>query len=475
MSTPLTDTLDIALERLRAGEPLPDILAGQPTQADGLEPLLYTATLLQTLAPVEMPAASDWQVDRQQFLAEVARCRSQSVSPGRLARLKGWIVHTLLEQLPLPVYQWKEQRHMSTLLIKATLIFSLIFGSVTSTAVLAANSLPDSPLYPLKLAMEQTRLTLASQPGDQADLHLSLAGVRSQEMAQLALAGKVPDQATLTGLQQHLDQSLNLAAQMPDEPMLGLLTQARQMIQSQQQQLVQTQAQVGQPARAALDQATALLDQANRDIEVGLRDPQTFRWWHTHPHPLGAPPQPTSIPEPGSNQPGGSPGCPTGDCRPVGDEHPYGQAGDTLPPNYHAGPGQPGGPCYGDDCRPVGDEHHYGQAGDTLPPDYHAGPGQPDWSQPSGPCNGDDCRPVGDEHHQDTWPGQLSGGNGGSSGNLIGPGGGHSGGGGGNGHYSGGGGSGHDNDCDNCGNDNHSGGGDHNDHSSGDDHDGHGW
>lgn len=456
MSTHLTDTLDIALERLLAGEPLPDILANQPVQADGLESLLYTATLVQTLAPVEMPAAADWQVDRQQFLAEVAQFRSQSVSAGRLVRLKEWIVHTLPQQLSLPVSQWKEQRRMSILLIKATLIFGLIFGSVSSTAVLAANSLPDSPLYTLKLAMEQTRLTLTSQPGDQAELHLSLARVRTQEMAQLALAGKVSDQATLTRLQQHLNQSLNLAAQLPDGPMLDLLTQARQMVQSQQQQLLQTQAQVGQPARAALGQATQLLDQANQDIEVGLQDPQTFRWRYTHPQ---VPPSPTLAPEPGSNQPGGSPGCPTGDCQPVGDEHPYGQAGDTLPPGGGWSRGNPQLPCDGDDCRPVGDEHHYGQAGDTLPPDYPAGPGQPGGGQPGGPCDGDDCRPVG------TWPGQLSGGSGGgSSGNLIGPGGGNSGGGGsghynggGNGHDSGGGGSGHHNDCDNCCNDDHSG------------------
>jgi uncharacterized membrane protein YgcG len=461
MSTHLTDTLDLVLERLLAGEPLPDILADQPAQANGLEPLLYTATLLQTLAPVEMPAISDRQVDRQQFLVEVARFRSQSISPGPLVRLKEWIVHTLPEQLSLPVYQWKEQRRMSILLIKVTLIFGLIFGSVGSTAVLAASSLPDSPLYPLKLAIEQTRLTLASQPADQADLHLSLARVRTQEMAQLALAGKVPDQATLTRLQQHLNQSLNLAAQMPDGPMLGLLTQAQQMIQSQQQQLVQTQAQVSQPARVALGQATELLDQANQDIEVGLQNPQTFRWRHTHtqPDPLEAPSPPTLVPEPGSNQPGGSPDCPTGDCRPVGDEHPYGRAGDTLPPGVGRSRGNPQPPCDGGDCRPAGDEHHYGRAGDTLPPNYHAGPGQP-----GGPCDGDDCQSVGDEPHHGTRPEQLSGGSGGSSGTLIGPGGGYSGGGG-NGHNSGGGGSSHDSGGDNCC---------HNDHSRGGHHSGHG-
>lgn len=442
MSTHLTDTLDITLERLLAGEPLPDILADQPAQADGLEPLLSTATLLQTLAPVEMPAASDWQVDRQQFLAEVARCQSHSVSPGRLVCLKDGIVHTLLEQLSLPIYVWKEQRPMSILLIKATLIFSLIFGSLGSTAVLAANSLPDSPLYPVKLAMEQTRLILVSQPGDQADLHLSLAQVRSQEMAQLALAGKVPDPATLARLQQHLDQSLNLAAQLPDGPMLGLLTQARQMIQSQQQQLVQTQAQVSQPARAALAQATELLNQVNQDIELGLRDPQTFRWGHTPPGSLEVPRPPTLEPEPGPNQPGGSPGCPTGDCKPVGDKYPYGRAGDTLSPDYHAGSGQSG----------------WGRAGDTLPPGAGWPHGNSQPQQSSGGNNNNMGNLVG--------PGGGNyggGGNGNNMGNLVGPGGGNYGGGG-NGHYSGGGGSGHDNGDDNCCNDDHSGGGNHSDH-----------
>ena len=67
---------------------------------------------------------------------------------------------------------------MSALLIKATLIISLAFGSTGGAAALAANSLPDSPLYVAKLAMEQTRLKAATSPAEQAELHMTLAQVR---------------------------------------------------------------------------------------------------------------------------------------------------------------------------------------------------------------------------------------------------------------------------------------------------------
>jgi hypothetical protein len=100
----------------------------------------------------------------------------------------------------------------------------MAFGSAGGAAALAANSLPESPLYPAKLAMEQTRLSATTDPADKATLHLELTQVRVREMERLALAGEVPDEPIILRLRTHLSQAFHLAAELPDDAMLDTLT-----------------------------------------------------------------------------------------------------------------------------------------------------------------------------------------------------------------------------------------------------------
>jgi len=420
MTVDLTDVLDDSLERLRGGEPVSTILARYPAQAGALTPLLSAATVLETIPPVEVPAPEALLADRNDFLAEITRLQLQPVSRGPFVRLKEWIAHYMPLPLPSPVYQRKEQRRMSTMLVKATLVLTMIFGSAGGATALAANSLPDSPLYPAKLAMEQMRLNMASDLGDQAALHMELAGVRVREMERVTLAGNVPDEATLARLQLHLNQALSLAAQMPDDAMLGLLNQFRHMVQTQEQVLAQAQAGAAEPAQEPLRQATRMLNQVGRELEAGLRDPNTIRQRDTESRPPDAPIQPTvnppgppiththpiSAPQ-GPVMPGGNPDAPCDGCEPVGDQHQYGPGGNPDAPCYGCEPGgdqnqygplpeppgagEPGGnpdaPC--DGCEPVGDQNQYG------PQPESPGPGEPG-GNPDAPCDG--CEPEGDQN-----------------------------------------------------------------------------
>jgi hypothetical protein len=418
MSTDLTGDLDVALEQLHGGERIPTILARYPGQAKALALLLDAAVVLNAIRPVEMPAPEALWADRNDFLAEIAHLQAQPVSPGILVRLQEWIAL----QIPQNPLQRKEQRRMSTLLVKATLIFSMAFGSAGGAAALAASSLPDSPLYPAKLALEQTRLRTATGPAEQAELHMTLAQVRVREMERQVLAGKVLDETTVLRLSTHLDQALQLAGQLPDDSLASFLTQARGTIQNQEQTLKQVRAQAADPAQEPLDQASGLLSQARQVVEAGLEDPNTIRRRTTKSRPGEAPPQPTVVPVPGGNpdcptgdcepvgdehqygpqpdqpepgQPGGNPDCPTGDCEPVGDQNQYGPQPDQP------GPGTPGGnpECPNDDCEPAGDEHQYGPQPDQP------GPGEPDGNPD---CPTDDCEPVGDQHHYGSQSDELS-------------------------------------------------------------------
>ena len=398
MTQNLTETLDLALERWRTGESLPTILADFPAEAETLRPLLEAAACLTTLPPVELPSPAALQVDRADFLAEVARLQQQPVSVNPLVRLKEQVIHALPWSTLNLTNPRKEQRRMSALLLKVAVVFTLLFGSAGTTAALAANSLPDSPLYPVKLALEEARLAITTDPAQLGQLHLSMAQIRTQEMAQLVLKGEQPDAAVADRLQLHLNQALRLAGELPDEAMAGLLTQTRQMVQTQTQQLIQTQAQVSEPLQEPLRQAARLLNQAGQEAEAGLQDPLTFRYRFGRNRPEDAPPQPE--PEPGrgraaepteeplppeepepttepTTEPVVQPNCPGGNC----DQNQYGHDSDTLPGHYGQPCATPG------ECEPAGDKHKYGQEPEVEPGQYGencATPGE--------------CEPAGDKH-----------------------------------------------------------------------------
>ena len=399
MNTTMNDVLDMALAQQQRQEPLPQILANFPDEAPALRPLLETAATLELLQPVEMPAAEDRLADQAAFMAQLDQFAAPPVSPGFFVRLKEWWGQHRPDTLS--IFQQKESQKMSVLLLKAALVLTMVFGSVGGTAVLAAESLPDSPLYPLKLTIEETQLALAKNPAQEATLQMAFAQERAEEIQQMTQKGDIPDEATLQRLQTHWQQALQLTSQMPDSVMTTLLVQAQTMVQNQEQAMTNAQMGLGVPAVNTLQQANQILAHTHADIEIGLHDPQTFRSHHGHiPHETPQPPTPCTDgncgpmdempqpvqPPPGNGYPGPGEGhgdCDTpGTCEPAGDENHYGQ--DPMNDGRN-GPGDCADPGT---CEPVGDENHYGQDGMD---NGHNGPG--DCADPG------TCEPVGDENH----------------------------------------------------------------------------
>jgi len=250
---------------------------------------------------------------------------------------------------------------MLLVLLKTALILTLTFGSVGGAAAMSADSLPHSSLYPTKLAVEQVRVQLASDPSDKAELHLEFAQTRLKEMERMAWAGEAPDEAMMKRLQSHLQQGLHFTAQAPDEAMLRWMVKARQMAQDQEQRLTRVQLQAGHAAHDSLQQALGVLEQWQQEMDGGLLDPQTFRWRHNLQRPEDAPDLPDVAPEPpregpGPGEPGGGQDCDGTLCLPTGDQNQYGPQPDQP------GPGEPGGnpDCPSEDCEPAGDQNQYG-------------------------------------------------------------------------------------------------------------------
>ncbi|MFC2016948.1 DUF5667 domain-containing protein [Chloroflexota bacterium] len=158
--------LDECLERLLTrGETVEQCLRDYPQQAAELEPLLRTV-LATKGASVIQPHPEFRAKARDQF-------------------------HSALQEIEqkkrLPFFGWQPRWAMAVAIVLAL----LLAGGGTVAA--ASNSMPDNPLYPVKLATEQAQLALTPSALGKAELYAKLADKRVAEIIYVANKGK-PEQ-----------------------------------------------------------------------------------------------------------------------------------------------------------------------------------------------------------------------------------------------------------------------------------------
>ena len=156
------DILDECLERLLAkGETLEQCLQSYPEQAAELKPLLETALATKWASAIE---------PRSEFRA---RARYQ--------------FHSALQTIESkrPFFSWLPR--WAT--VVAMVLALLLAGGGGTVAAAAAGSMPDEPLYPVKMASEQVRLALTPSPLGKAELYASLADKRVTEIIHVANKG----------------------------------------------------------------------------------------------------------------------------------------------------------------------------------------------------------------------------------------------------------------------------------------------
>jgi uncharacterized membrane protein YgcG len=249
---------------------------------------------------------------------------------------------------------------MLAFLFKSLLIVSILLSSVGGEAVNSATLLPDSPMYPIKMLLEQARLSMTNDSAKQAELHLAFAQERAEEMAGLAARNQAPSTQLMANYQAHWREALQLAGQMPDEELQPLMNKAQHMANVQEGLLACARVGATNRVREQIQDAQGCLAQVQAAVSLGLQSRNTFRW------------QIQNVPEewPGEGE-GFSPGPGYGPG-PGGEEAPYGP-GDGECPN----PGE----CDG--------EGPYGPGGGECP-----NPGECDGEGPYGPGN-DDPGPNG--------------------------------------------------------------------------------
>ncbi|MGD8857244.1 MAG: DUF5667 domain-containing protein, partial [Chloroflexota bacterium] len=281
------DLLDVALRQLAQGRPAGDILANYPAVSGDMAPLLHTAASLEALRLVRLPSAESMAADRNAFLAQVTQLQLAPVSASPLARLKGWIVNKMPWTSTMASGSQKESRPMFALALKLGFIITVLAGSLGGTLAVAADSLPDSAVYPLKLAMEQAQLSLRSDPAEQARQYLAMAQERVQETLRLSDEGQAPDDALMARMQTHMRDAYQEIAQVQGQEMSALLTQARTMTQKNSQELAAAQEQAQERVQERLAEASGAMNRWQNEAQKGLEDPASFRYQYGPGGPCG--------------------------------------------------------------------------------------------------------------------------------------------------------------------------------------------
>ncbi len=162
--------LDDCLERLLVkGETIEQCLLRYPEYAAEIEPLLQTAMATKQALAIQ-PHPEFKTRARYQFHSAL-----QQVKPKRATLFWGWQP------------QWA--------MVVAIILIFLLAGSGTVAA--AGGSMPDEPLYPVKLAAEQVRLVLTPSTLGKAELYARLVDRRVAEIVRMAGEDK-PEQVERT-------------------------------------------------------------------------------------------------------------------------------------------------------------------------------------------------------------------------------------------------------------------------------------
>lgn len=138
--------------------------------------------------------------------------------------------------------------------LRALAVILVIFGLAAGATVASADSLPDEPLYGLKLAAEEMRLTVAATPEDRATVLLSIAEHRLAEAEKLAEAGREDDAIIATA--QYGTHLANAAAELAQVETLAprtavLVGQLEQRLSATQTRVAAAAVQLAQDPRRA--------------------------------------------------------------------------------------------------------------------------------------------------------------------------------------------------------------------------------
>ncbi len=219
--------------------------------------------LIQNLLPVpeRRPGAMDDGMAK--FLAEAASLEPIVSAPAE-RRHSEW----------KSIFSRKAPLKMTTI---ATLlaIFTMLFGGTGATVYAAQGSLPDQPLYGVKLATEDVRADLTTNSQNRMALMMNFADLRMREASQLAAQGKAIPASVWQRMAEQYDLALLTAAGLDDAQLYEALPVMQARMLANRNQLMQ----FGGNSRYSGDVARlqAILQSDLQVMGMGMSDPSGFR------------------------------------------------------------------------------------------------------------------------------------------------------------------------------------------------------
>lgn len=266
------ELLDRYLAQLNSGEADLETLLARPGlaggEADELRALLKVAALVRA-TPQPTPSPEAVEAGRRRLLRAVMEKRRQRAAPapsvgGTLDRVAAALQSLWQPRAPL--------RRATVLIVALVMVLALTSGGVTRAA---ANSLPNSPLYPVKLVTEQIRLVLTPSMTGKARLHIAFGERRLRETQALAEKGQRVDEGALQAMLAQNDRALEAIGLIPEEERQPLLDDFASLAEEEWRVLMQMRERIPPADHAPVDEAIAasaqnqeLAEEAQKSLDV---------------------------------------------------------------------------------------------------------------------------------------------------------------------------------------------------------------
>jgi hypothetical protein len=284
--------LDECLSQLNTGElGLEEVLARYPEHEAELRPLLRVAMLVRQ-TPRAVPSREAKAAGRQQLLAAVVRKKQERAQAQAQARVRLGLlprlrqnVATLVQPWTLP-YQMRQPLRLAQAIAAVLLIFSLVSAG---TVGVAADSLPDSPLYTIKRATERVQLALTSEPESKARLHMSYSEKRLDEARILWEAGKGLSEATLQAMGSENSGAWTAINQVSEAERLSLLGDFTLLTERQQAILEEMKAEVAPAEQEAVEEALEAAEEYQSVATEAMAEPDLLLTPSPTPWPSDTP------------------------------------------------------------------------------------------------------------------------------------------------------------------------------------------
>ena len=284
----LTQALDAVLTRLADGDSIEICLASYPDLADELSSLIETRMRLDPPLPVPVLSKEALEARHHQFMAAVRAYRSVPARPSLFQRVLAWVSQSADWHMPRGAMR----------IARVAIVLALAVIGLAGVTQVAQASMPDSPLYPLKLGIEDVRLSLTFDPRAQAQLAMAFVVERADELERLANSGSQAPAVVEQQLVKELSIALSSAARVDVQETSPVLMQLSQLAETQRLRLAQLAENSAPADRDALRSAEQALAQARMQAQAGMDDPAAFHFKPLSPLTSPLPVEPGETPTP---------------------------------------------------------------------------------------------------------------------------------------------------------------------------------